>query len=224
MSHKRRPNTLFNMLFILVSVGMVSALGLSYTDHATKSAREEREKAKKIEAIQKVFPKLNGIQADNAVYFFPKEGGVMEPLTIDQKDKIDEKEKFKVIEVFGVKKDGQPAGFAVKTFTERGYSGKITMMIGFDAEGKITESALLEHKETPGLGTELDKSTFKTPLIGKTPDGTFKLKVKKDGGSVDAITGATISSRAFCDAVGTAYKAVCKQTSDALIACKNLNN
>jgi electron transport complex protein RnfG len=50
------------------------------------------------------------------------------------------------------------------------------------------------------------KSDFSLQFKGKNP-GTFKLAVTKDGGQVDAITAATISSRAFCDAVDLAYRA-----------------
>jgi Na+-translocating ferredoxin:NAD+ oxidoreductase subunit G len=50
-----------------------------------------------------------------------------------------------------------------------------------------------------------DKKEFKDQFIDKNP-ATFTLKVKKDGGQVDAITAATISSRAFCDGVQRAYK------------------
>jgi electron transport complex protein RnfG len=68
---------------------------------------------------------------------------------------------------------------------------------------------VLEHKETPGLGTKMTDPSFKDQFNGKNPD-SFQLKVKKDGGKVDAITAATISSRAFCDAVGKAHKTLKK--------------
>jgi electron transport complex protein RnfG len=65
---------------------------------------------------------------------------------------------------------------------------------------------VLAHKETPGLGDKMDasKSDFPLQFKGKNP-ADFKLHVTKDGGNVDAITAATISSRAFCDAVERAY-------------------
>ena len=64
----------------------------------------------------------------------------------------------------------------------------------------------LFRSETPGLGDKMkkSKSNFSEQFIGKDP-ANFKLKVKKDGGDVDAITAATISSRAFCDALQRAY-------------------
>ena len=73
-------------------------------------------------------------------------------------------------------------------------------------EGNILGNEVLEMGETPGLGDKIDKtkSDFSRKFISKNP-ADFKLKVKKDGGDVDAITAATISSRAFCDAVQRAY-------------------
>lgn len=103
-------------------------------------------------------------------------------------------------------KSGEPIGVAIKTFTNMGFSGKIELMIGMLDDGSISNTAVLAHKETPGLGDKMDikKSDFPVQFIGKNP-ADFKLKVTKDGGDVDAITAATITSRAFCDAVDRAY-------------------
>ncbi|MGB4293017.1 MAG: FMN-binding protein [Bacteroidales bacterium] len=68
---------------------------------------------------------------------------------------------------------------------------------------------MLEQKETPGLGTKMTEPFFKDQFNGKNP-ANFKLKVKKDGGEVDAITAATITSRAFCDALERAYNTLKK--------------
>ena len=82
-------------------------------------------------------------------------------------------------------------------------------MVGFDENGKIIDSDVLEHKETPGLGDKSSKSVsnwneqFKKMDISIMKDKT--LKVSKDGGEVDAITAATITSRAYCDAIQRAW-------------------
>ena len=64
----------------------------------------------------------------------------------------------------------------------------------------------MQHKETPGLGDKTDskKSNWNKQFREKDPS-KFSLVVSKDGGDVDAITAATISSRAYCDAVQRAY-------------------
>ena len=76
----------------------------------------------------------------------------------------------------------------------------------FNPDGSVANYSVLEHKETPGLGSKMDvwfTPNGKGNITGKTP-GTQGLKVSKDGGDVDAITAATISSRAFLDAVNRA--------------------
>lgn len=106
-------------------------------------------------------------------------------------------------------KDGKQVGVAVKTWSVRGYAGLIRLMVGFDASGKVYDISVLEQKETPGLGAKMLTPEFRGQFKGKDP-GVDKIMVKKDGGQVDAITAATISSRAFSDAVRRAYDSYMK--------------
>ena len=68
----------------------------------------------------------------------------------------------------------------------------------------------MSHAETPGLGSKMEEwfraEKGNQSILGKNPS-TDNLTVKKDGGSIDAITAATISSRAFLDAIANAYAA-----------------
>ena len=80
-------------------------------------------------------------------------------------------------------------------------------MVGFLPDGTIKNISVLDIKETPGLGTKMKEPKFLDQFVNKNP-ADFVLKVKKDGGDVDALTGATISSRAFSSAVQTAYDVV----------------
>lgn len=112
-------------------------------------------------------------------------------------------------------KDEKFVGAAVESFSRNGYSGDIRLMIGFDVKGNIVNYTVLEQKETPGLGTKI-VDWFKTEIrnqniIGKNPSKN-KLTVSKDGGEIDAITAATISSRAFLEAVRKAYNAYADNT------------
>lgn len=122
--------------------------------------------------------------------------------------------------IFGVKKDGQWVGQAVKVTTKKGFGGKCIVMVGFDAEKNITGYSVLDcSNETPGLGAKMPdwfQKGQKGDVIGKNP-GKNNLTVSKDGGEVDAITAATISSRAFLDAVALAYACV-SGNSDAVSA------
>ena len=118
---------------------------------------------------------------------------------------------------YDVFKENKQIGTAVKTYDNNGFSGLITVLVGFDNDGNIIKSLPLEHNETPGLGDKLDrkKSGF-TPQFDDMDPSKVKIKVKKDGGDIDAITAATISSRAYCNAIKLAYNSYLnnKQTKE----------
>lgn len=112
--------------------------------------------------------------------------------------------------IYPAKKGGQLVGAAVETNTKKGFGGEIRIMVGFDADQKIVNYSVLEHNETPGLGSKMEEwfrtDKGKQSVLGRDMKGGA-LKVSKDGGEVDAITAATISSRAFLDAINRAYAA-----------------
>ncbi len=114
------------------------------------------------------------------------------------------------LRIYPAKSGGEMVGAAVESFTKKGFGGEIKVIVGFDMDGKITNYSVLSHSETPGLGAKMQEwfSTEKgnQSVIGRKIDGKG-LTVSKDGGDVDAITAATISSRAFLDAVNKAYTA-----------------
>lgn len=113
------------------------------------------------------------------------------------------------LEFYPAKKDGKLVGTAVNTSSDKGFSGHIALMVGFLPDGSIYNIAVISHNETPGMGDKMEasKSNFSVQFKGKNP-ASFQLSVKKDGGDVDAIAAATISSRAYCDAVLRAYNAL----------------
>lgn len=103
-------------------------------------------------------------------------------------------------------KDGEVVGYAIETATKNGFSGMIKMMVGFDTAGKILNVNVLEQNETPGLGAKITEEG--NPVLASVKDklaSQINLTVKKDGGDVDALTAATISSRAYAEAVARAY-------------------
>ena len=116
------------------------------------------------------------------------------------------------ITVYTATKEGVVSGYAVQTMTKQGFGGTIRMMVGFTPDGEVVNVNVLEQSETPGLGTKMtdEGNPLITSFKGKNP-ADMKLAVKKDGGDVDALTAATISSRAYVDAMNrawTAYKNV----------------
>ena len=99
---------------------------------------------------------------------------------------------------------GKVVGYAAKGLDAGGYGGDIVLMVGFRADKKtIISYKVLAAAETPGLGMKLSTPEFAGQFVGK--DGT-SLSVKKDGGDIEAITSATITSRAVCRAIADARK------------------
>ena len=183
----KKPSTLINMLVALLVIAAVSGgvLGLVYG--VTKDAIAEVDQRKNEEAIQAVLP-LDGeitYKADTIQYNYE---GV--DITFPCNLAYDANGNFQ--------------GAAVKT-SEGGFGGKIDMMVGLLADGTIKGTSVLSHAETPGLGANMT-GKFKDQFVDKNP-ANYRLIVTKDGGDVDAITAATITSRAFSKAVDKAYKA-----------------
>ena len=93
-------------------------------------------------------------------------------------------------------------GYTAEGRSGEGYGGDIVLMVGFKKDKKTVISyKVLQASETPGLGMKLKTPEFSGQFSGK--DGSA-LKVKKDGGDIEAITSATITSRAVCKAIADA--------------------
>ncbi|OFX69600.1 MAG: hypothetical protein A2X12_09305 [Bacteroidetes bacterium GWE2_29_8] len=179
-------STLKNMILSLlfISMGMSAALGYVYV--LTKKPIEEASKKAETSAITDVLPAF-----DN--------------------DPLAEVKEIEGLRYYIGKNKGETIGCAVKTFTDKGFSGHFELMVGFKPDGTINKIAVLDQNETPGLGDKM-KTKWKDQFNEKNPSN-FQLVVKKDGGMVDAITASTITSRAFCDAVSKAYDGFMKNIS-----------
>ena len=99
-------------------------------------------------------------------------------------------------------------GYAVEVGPS-GFDNTITMMVGVDNEGKVLGISIVSHTETAGLGAVADADTpkgiaFRDQFVG----ASGAVSVTKDGGTMDAITGATITSRAICVGVNAALDVV----------------
>jgi len=185
----KTESTFKNMLLSLTLISLGASAALGYVYEFTKGPIELSILNKKLDAIKNVVPDFTN-NPNEEMYKLPAGDGDS-------------------LEVYPARKDGELIGVAVKTFSKKGYSGMISLMAGFKPDGTIINITILEQKETPGLGTKMGEPGFKDQFIGKNPN-EFKLKVKKDGGKVDAITAATISSRAFCEAIQKAHDALMK--------------
>jgi len=111
------------------------------------------------------------------------------------------------------RKDGKFVGAAFETSSKNGYGGEIKIMVGITANGRIKAIRFLSQHETPGLGTKVTEVPFKSQFDDKSIEGTV-WSVKKDNGSFDAVTGATISSRAVLEAVRDGVAVYTKHTDE----------
>ena len=94
------------------------------------------------------------------------------------------------------------AGWVVEV-TPSGFGGAIDMMVGVGSDGVVTGVSIISMSETSGLGSNASRDDFKGQFTG----ASGSVAVTKDGGTVDALTGATITSRAVCDGVNAALEA-----------------
>lgn len=199
-------NSLKNMVLSLTVITLVVGALLGWVASVTEAPIAEAAAKAQAEAIKAVVP-VEGATADAGVEVADCGNGL--PST-----------------VFTVSKDGQVVGRAVQVTTKKGFGGKCIVMVGFDAEGTILGYNVLDcSNETPGLGAKMPNyfqteenggKGGKSVVIGLNPTKN-NITVSKDGGDVDAITAATISSRAFCDAVALAWASISGNT-DAVTA------
>ncbi len=184
---KKVESSFVNMVVVLFSITLIAAAAVGYVYSLTEGTIAQANAQKQADAIKNVIP----------VEFAE---------TTSEKVAVG----ADTVEVFYAKNGDQIVGTAVKSFTNSGFNGYISIMVGFDTNGTITGYSVLSQGETPGLGSKMVDwftESGKGNIIGKTP-GDKGISVKKDGGEIDAITAATISSRAFCDAVNRAAQAL----------------
>lgn len=180
-------STLKNMVLTLFLITLIAsgALGLVYS--VTKDTIAASKSTKTTGAVALVLPEFDNSPAEDTV-----------SLVIDNIP----------VKVYTGKKGGSVSGYAVESMTKQGFSGEIRMMVGFTADGEIHNIEVLQHNETPGLGSKIadPDNVLLVSFAGKNPSD-LRMSVKKDGGDIDAITASTISSRAYVDAVRRAYDA-----------------
>lgn len=116
-------------------------------------------------------------------------------------------------QVYRARMNGKPAGLIIEAIAPDGYSGDIKMLIGLDARGNLLSVRVTEHKETPGLGDYIDPKKDRNkarPWITQFENlpalSDVQWHVKKDGGTFDAVAGATVTPRAVVKAVHKAVR------------------
>ena len=186
-------SSLRNMVIALFVITAVSALLVALVNDVTKGAIELSQQQTKDAAKYKVL----GVTSEEAI--------VLSDTTRLIGD-------FAVtISTVASREDNTLLGYAVEapSITRSGYADRITLMVGFKeqaGEAVVNLVEVLSQKETPGLGANMTKAgnSLERSIVGKSASA-LKFSVSKEGGSFDALTGSTISSRAYANAVETAY-------------------
>ena len=170
-----------NMTICLLAICLVCSALLAGVYALTKAPIDAAAKAKNEAAIMEVLPESAvTIEEERTVDF----GGASYSYNLAYDEQ------------------GNTVGCAINVST-LGFGGPIIIKVGFNAEGLIWNTKVLSQAETPGLGAKCTESAFADQFKQFNP-AEKTLKVKKDGGDVDAITASTITSRAYSNGLAVA--------------------
>lgn len=178
---------IIKLALVLLAVAAIIALVLGVVNEITKEPIREYNKAKTDAAYSAVLPE--GAVADE---------NPIDPATYDNDGTITSLKAANFA-------DGSVAGYVAET-TFSGAQGMITMVIGLDADLTCTGIGITEHSETSGLGAKAADAT--DPFPQSLPGNGDGLKLSKDGGTIAAISGATLTSRAVVNEIQTVINAV----------------
>ena len=177
-------STLFNMVAVLFAITLIASAGVGAVNMITEEPIAAAKAAATTAAVANVLPEF------------------------DNTTPVEQEIDGMSIKVYTATSGDGVVGYAVESMTKSGFGGAIRMMVGFLPDGKIFNVNVLEQAETPGLGTKMcDEGNALISSIKDKNAFTLEFKVKKDGGELDALTAATISSRAYYDAVARAHQA-----------------
>jgi electron transport complex protein RnfG len=177
-------STLFNMVAVLFTITLIASAGVGAVNMITEEPIAAAKAQATTAAVANVLPEFSQNETSEQ--------------TIDGM----------IIKVYTATSAEGVVGYAVETMSKNGFGGAIRMMVGFMPDGRIYNVNVLEQAETPGLGTKMcDEGNALLSSIKDKDADEVEFKVIKDGGELDALTAATISSRAYYDAVARAYQA-----------------
>lgn len=193
----RFKESLWGMLLVMVAFCGLSGALLAWVHVLTTEPIGQAAVKQRIDAVADILPAFDNNPVDEGV-------------------SVDLDGEPRTLHVYPALRDGEFVGAAVESYSSEGFSGDIVVMYGFDVSGNITGYRVVSHAETPGLGAKMEQ-WFRMPegrrsVIGRNPVAD-NLTVAKDGSDVDGITAATITSRAFLDALHRAhecFKAYCE--------------
>lgn len=183
----KKYRKLIQMITVMVGITAVCAALLAYVYSLTAGPIQQAKDNRELEAIREIIP----TEFDNNPF--------AEKTSIAND----------TMELYPARREGTIVAVAIKSYTNKGFGGKIEMIVGFTLDGTVTGYKIIDHKETPGLGTKVMDEEFSAQFLDINPN-RHNINVKQDGGEIDAVTSATISSRAVSDAIQRASDAYSK--------------
>ena len=182
-------STLKNMTAVLFGITLVASAGVGAVNMITAEPIALAEQAAKVEALKGVLPAFDATTPETMTT-------AASPTPVDTPTS-----------------GAEVVGYAVETMPKLGCGGAITLMVGFTPAGEVINVNVLKQTETPGLGTKMADEG--NPLLASSQGRNLaavrlvagKLAVRTEGGDADALTAATISSRAYVGAINRAWMA-----------------
>ena len=191
----KQKNEFVQLGGILCAITLVVALALGAVNAVTAGPIAEQNAQKIKDSLENVMPGAESEQID-----------VPEGTTVTTETK--NATSVTILSAYKMTKDGADAGYCVEV-GPTGFGGAVDTMVGIDSDGKVTGiSVISASSETPGLGARSTEPEFQAQFAGQV--GT-EVAVAKDGGSIDALTGATITSRAISEGVVAAAQFAAEQ-------------
>jgi electron transport complex protein RnfG len=180
---------------ILMMVSLVAAVALGFVNAETAPIIEQQERMRRQEAMREVTSSLgDSLQFDSLAV-----EGLANPYAMVDR-------QLAVVAVSDAV-FGDRLGYTFVAYG-KGYSSTVQTMVGVDTAGRIVGCSILYQQETPGLGANAANKSWIGQFEGKR---ISQCSVRKDGGEIDSITGATITSRTVSDSVREGLEAMREQ-------------
>ncbi len=172
------------LMLVLTAICFAASLALTQVYELTREPIAHQKRLEVLRAIRAVLPDINNEPDRDLVRLqFDEPGGQSKEVTF-----------------FRGRLNRELAGVAFVVDSREGYGGRIEIMLGVDPQGTVLGVEVLGHLETPGLGAKIAEKSFRQQFVGRRLENT-RWAVRKDGGDIDQITGATISPRAVVKAI-----------------------
>ena len=191
---------MLNLSLRLALICAVAALLLSQVNALTREPIRQAMLRAKMEAVEAVLPLFDNSPDADRVTLADAAG-----------DSVDYYRGFL---------EDEPTGAAFRALSGAGYSGEIELMVGVDTGGRVSGVRILRHAETPGLGAKYADPALHTDYYAGRGLADTDWRVGKDGGDLDAVTGATVTGRAQAGAISAALSGYEERRAQILDAAR----